>query len=268
MKTYLWFSDSHDCPHHDKSRFELLGRLIVDRRPDVIVQGGDFASMESLSHWDQNKRLLIEGRRVKNDLYSARVAWHMVATYIWELQEKQVKAKTKKYRPGLVWFEGNHEDWVRQWMERTPEMDGMIDLKDQLELDSFTDFAFVDYVPWKEVRVYDGILFCHAPIGRTGPIYSKYISARALTDVTNIPIIFGHTHRKQEDTIARFDGEGRIKVIRAINGGCFFETWPHYAEGNTNDYWQGVLLIHVYEDGLFDVEEWSLERLRRKYENH
>ena len=265
MKTYLWFSDAHDCPHHDKTRFEYLGRLIVDRRPDVIVQGGDFASMESLSHWDQNKRLLIEGRRVRGDLESAAAAWGEVTKEIVSLQYQQRRNKAKLYRPGLIWFEGNHEDWLKQWMERNPEMEGMINLQESLRLDDWAEFDFIDYVPWKDVRVYDGILFCHAPIGRTGPIYSKYISSRSLTDVSNLPIIFGHTHRRQEDSIARFDSEGKIKVIRAVNAGCFFDVWPHYAEGNTNDYAQMVLLIHVYAEGQFDIEEISLERMKRIY---
>lgn len=265
MKTVLWFCDAHDVPDVDKSRFHLLGQLIADKRPDTIIQGGDFLSMESLSHWDKDKRQIIEGRRLAKDLQSAIESWKIVEGYVQKVAKYDRYVKRKFYHPDLVWFEGNHEDWLNQYVQRKPEWEGIIEVPNHLEINENL-FASFDYVPWKEIRVIDGILYCHAPIGRTGPIYSKYITTKALIDMSNIPIVFGHTHRRQDDTIARYDDDGNLKTIRSVCGGCFFDEWPHYAEGNTNDYWQGCLLLHVYDHGKFDVEEWSLERLRKVYD--
>lgn len=256
--------DAHVTPNTNLRRFTWLANLIEDRRPDLIVQLGDFATMESLSHWDQNKRLLIEGRRIKEDLEEARMAWDTVEAVITRIQYLQRRQKTKLYQPELIWFEGNHEDWLRQWTERNPEMEGMIDLQTELGITTRLYSKF-DWVPWKESRVDEGILYCHVPIGRTGPISSKYITARAIADYSNISCIFGHTHRRQDDSIARITRDGELTTIRAVNVGCFFEEWPHYALGNSNDYWQGLTILNVYAPGLFDVEEWGMARLERIY---
>lgn len=590
MKTVLVIPDAHVTPNTNLRRFTWLANLIEDRRPDLIVQLGDFATMESLSHWDQNKRLLIEGRRIKEDLGSARQAWNEVETKLFSIQRQQRKSKTKLYQPELLWFEGNHECvakdteilttegwikaeeikrthnvasyniyskkisfsppralayvadqnmyhvsgmlsnelvseyhnidfedtltkvsslketkfsqtsmtyagwgerewfplpskdgylgfendelikllvwtvcdgtvvhkswfnkrvqfklskpdkiqklrelldknkvkytfreatksgvnklqpyyiclygdwarwvtsllgeqkefpkgfarlhghqfrdflealeatdgcrdwnhidfnttskhnadivqlacivngipcridtiqnasgfangktqyrvvifdkgldsrkkvqvcatgtredviaittkdgtlitrrngtvaftgncWLRQWIERNPEMEGMIDLQTELGITPSLYSKF-DWVPWKENRVDEEILYCHVPIGRTGPISSKYITARAIADYSNISCIFGHTHRRQDDSIARITRDGELTTIRAVNVGCFFEEWPHYALGNSNDYWQGLTILNVYEPGLFDVEEWGIVRLGNVY---
>ena len=78
MSKLLVVADSHVTPETDNSRFELLGRLILDHKPDTIIQLGDFCSMESLSRWDKDKRLIIEGRRVLKDVEAASEAWGIV----------------------------------------------------------------------------------------------------------------------------------------------------------------------------------------------
>lgn len=266
LSTILVVADSHVTPNTDNSRFDVLGRFIVDKKPDTIVQLGDFASMESLSRWDKDKRLTIEGRRVLADLEAASDAWSRVDRALALYQETQRKRKERLYKPNLIWFEGNHEDWIRQYVDRNAELWDLIDFQRQMEI--YRDlYSSTTWHTWKETEVVDGILFSHAPIGRTGAISSKYISSRALAEITSISMVFGHTHRLCGDTVSRFLLEGS-STIRAVSAGCFFEETPGYAEGNNNDYWKGVLLLHVGFDGMFDVEEWSLDRLRRTYENY
>jgi hypothetical protein len=37
---------------------DWIGRFIVDKKPDVIIQAGDFADMPSLSSYDRGKKKL------------------------------------------------------------------------------------------------------------------------------------------------------------------------------------------------------------------
>lgn len=263
MNTILVIADSHVCPGQDNSRFEYLGRFITHRRPDTIIQLGDFASMESLSRWDKDKRLKIEGRRFLSDVHAARDAWSIIDYHVERLQELQKKRKDRLYRPTLLWFEGNHEDWLAQYVDRNAELLDLLDLRKEFDIKENLYSSF-KWFRWKEVCEQDGILFCHAPIGRVGPISSKYISSRVLAEIANNSMVFGHTHRRNCDTISRYCFEGS-SIIRAVNAGCFFEETPEYAEGNNNDYWKGILLLHVMDDGEFDIEEWSIDRLRIKY---
>ena len=55
----------------DLSYLEWIGKYIVDKKPDVIVQIGDFADMPSLSSYDVGKKSF-EGRRYKDDIEAAR----------------------------------------------------------------------------------------------------------------------------------------------------------------------------------------------------
>lgn len=65
----LVIGDPHATPHHNNSRFELLGKFIVDRQPEVIVNIGDMADMPSLCSYDKGLRSF-EGRRYKHDVAS------------------------------------------------------------------------------------------------------------------------------------------------------------------------------------------------------
>jgi hypothetical protein len=221
--------------------------------------------MESLSYFDKNKRLLIEGRRVRHDLLAAAEAWRIVEDHIGTKQDQQRRMKQKIWKPELLWHLGNHEDRVNKWMESVPEMEGMFDIISSMDF-NLRLYSNVEVVPWKAMVAREGVIFCHAPIGAAGPISSKYIAARSLADVANSSIVFGHTHRKQFYSIARYTADGskcKLRTTRALNLGCFFDVWPEYLIRNTPDMWQGVHVLHLLGNGELDVEEITMQRLCR-----
>lgn len=265
----LAFFDAHDTPETHQERFHLLGSLIVDKRPDVIVQGGDFLSLESLSHWDRDKRKLMEGRRYQADIHSANVAIDIMTIPLWSLQGQQRKNKEKLYRPDLVWMEGNHEAWLDQYICMHPELEGAVDLKSDLSI-PYELFRNVKWVPWIGDSAADstvfigGVGFTHVPRSRTGAISSKYLCTRTLAETYDCSIVFGHTHRFQVDTVNRV-GRNGDSTYMALNAGGFFQAVPEYAKGNNNDYWQGCVMIETNGGSLFDYETFSLTKLYRMY---
>lgn len=48
-KRVFYFTDCHDNPELPKDRFRWMGRYIAETQPDVIVCGGDFLSLDSVS---------------------------------------------------------------------------------------------------------------------------------------------------------------------------------------------------------------------------
>jgi hypothetical protein len=61
-----------DCqvkPGHSTNYLTNIGRFIIDKKPDVIVQIGDFADMPSLSSYDKGTKAF-EGRRYRTDVES------------------------------------------------------------------------------------------------------------------------------------------------------------------------------------------------------
>lgn len=267
----LYFTDAHVSPEErDISRFWALGNFIVDTRPDVIVQGGDFSSVESLSHWDKDKRRLMEHRRYQDDVNVTREAIEQLFAPLHILQNKQKRNKERFYKPQLFWIEGNHEYWVEGYLNYNPILEGAVHWETDIELpyDLFSTTKYVPYrSPTSNMVSIDGVLFTHAPRNRAGVISSKYLSDRSLAEVFECSVVFGHTHRFTIGSLARLNREGDLAVHHAINGGCFFEKNPLYSHNNTNDYWKGVLLLDC-SDGKVRIErQLDIATLKKEYGN-
>ena len=106
MVTKLIIPDSHAHPDFNNKRFELLGHLMKDLRPDIVIDLGDSADMVSLCSYEKGTRSF-EGRRYKKDIDAYLDAqdkmWHPVKTILnrtWQ---------PKKYR--LI---GNHEQRIEK----------------------------------------------------------------------------------------------------------------------------------------------------------
>lgn len=239
----LVFTDTHDDPDINQDRFSWLGEVMADKQPEVIVQLGDFLSMGSLSRWDRDKRLKIEGRRYLRDMESGRSALGKIMRPVYDLQQRQRRLKKKTYDPTIYWFEGNHEYWIRQYTEYSPEMDGQIGLQSDLGLPDNWNF-----VPYPDNICIQDIYFTHIPHTKGGALMSPYICQRAL-EMFEGSVVFGHTHEFQLATKTRFGGN----QYTALNAGCLFDETPDYAIGKQNNYWKGIFLIEP-QDGSFDLQ--------------
>ena len=54
-RDYLLIPDQHAHPDFNNNRADWLGKFILDRKPDVVVNMGDAADMPSLSAYDKGK---------------------------------------------------------------------------------------------------------------------------------------------------------------------------------------------------------------------
>lgn len=255
----LAFACAHVAPGQDLSRFYDLGRLILKRKPDNIISLGDFVTVDSLTHWDQNKRLVLEGRRYNEDIETGWVALHGIFSGLQDMRDRQREQKKAMYTPRIIWMLGNHEDRVRRYVEMHPEMQGYLDVQRDLNLESRIDLD-VETVPYKEFADIEGVKFTHAVINEANqPIAGKYAVKNA-ADRIGSSLIFGHTHRFETMSVQRH-GAGMIQVASI---GTFSEEIPSYAQGGLNHYWQGCVLVHHVGYGKFDLETYSIERLRNE----
>ena len=253
---YIVFSDAHVEPGDNLYRFDWLGSVIVHTQPQVIVQLGDFASMLSLSHWDQNKKLIMEGRRFYDDVSIAKTAVRRMFAPLQKLQDKQRQQKHKVYKPSIIWCDGNHEEWITRYNEHNPEMHQYVKpfytyIRKTLENVSMD----VVHVPYKGYHIRDGIAFTHCPIMANGnPIGGKYVNEKAL-DLFHTHIVFGHTHRFLHSH-RYLHGHG---LKQAINTGCFFQHTPQYAKGAANEHFRTLIGIDIRNDGLLEVHNFNWE---------
>jgi hypothetical protein len=254
-KTHLILPDSHAHPDYNNDRYDWVGKLIVDIKPDVVVNIGDTADMASLSAYDKGKASFI-GRSYEKDIEA-----HLDA------QERMwaPTIRAKKKRPYSVVLEGNHEHRLKKVLDYEPHLAGK-----KFGI-SFNDFDFNKY--YSDVVEYDG--------GSPGVItidgigYAHYfvsgISGRALQSVHHgytltqkrfASSTCGHSHLFDYH-IAR-DSSGAVR--HGLVCGVYQDYVAPWAGPAQCNHWSsGVAIKRNVDNGNYDLQWISLDALKKEY---
>jgi hypothetical protein len=243
--TILVLPDSHAHPEFSNDRFIWAGKLIHDIKPDVVINIGDLADMASLCF--HSKKIELEGARYQADCDASIDA-----------QEKlfhEVR-KHKKKQPRWIWTMGNHDVRPQRFVDENPVFEGKLKNEDI----GYEDFPW-EMVPFLEPIEVEGIDFQHyvtsglmgRPVGGTHPAWS-------IIKKRNKSSVVGHSHvvdYKVDKT------PGRSLMGLAV--GCYCDYEAGYA-GPANDMWsRGIAVLHNAEDGVFDFEWISMNRIKQQY---
>lgn len=242
----LVLPDSHANPKVSLRRYHWLGRLILDAKPDVIVDLGDFADNDSLSGYDRGKASF-EGRRYAKDVAAAHEARSILDHHIFKLQK----------RPRLIALCGNHEQRSDRYADDHPEMEGAVSSKD-FKPAKWEWFPFL-----KQVNVGGFVCSHYIVSGVQGRPISGEHPAYSLLKTEFRSCIVGHSHLR--DVCERTSGNRRIQCFVA---GCYVEpTWrPAYAGPGRDMWWNGILLLDGVSNG--QAESWQFidtRRIMREY---
>src|SRR5690606_37688479 len=117
---HLVIPDPHAHPDIPNDRADWIGRLILDVRPDVVVNLGDMWDFPSLSSYERGRKSFW-GRAYKKDLeagldFDARL-WAPIR-------------EAKRRHPFKVFIEGNHENRLKRLLDVQPELDGTVSWAD------------------------------------------------------------------------------------------------------------------------------------------
>lgn len=253
MKKMLLIPDQHAHFEHSNDRADYVSRLIIDTRPDIVVNAGDCADMPSLSSYDKGKRSF-HGKSYKADIEA-----HL------DFQERlwEPVRRTKKRLPRRIVLEGNHENRIERALDLSPELTGTIGFQDY-DFDRYYDEVVRYEGGSPGVIKVEGILFAHFfPTGISGRPIGGERPAHMLVNKHGVSSVQFHTHTF--DFASRRTVEGR--VINGLVGGCYQDYINDWA-GTLGQFWRsGVAMLHNVEDGNFDLEWISLERLKREYAN-
>jgi len=253
-RTHLIIPDSHSKPGSSNDRYTWLGKLCADRKPDVIVDIGDWADMESLCYYDKGKKSF-EGRRYTADVMAARDAREKFNIPIDEFNKK---TKGDKYNPRKVVCTGNHEVRIKRLCESTPELDGMLKIEDLgAEEYGWEVYDFMDPV------IVDGIAYAHYfPSGVMNKAIGGEHPAASVIKKRFMSCTFGHTHIYDGPAIRSLPTGQKIM---GLNVGCYFDHHESYAGEANKMWWRGVILKHITGHGTYDVEMISMERMKELY---
>jgi predicted phosphodiesterase len=244
----LVIGDAHAKPGVSNRRFDWLGKFIADTKPDVVVDIGDWADMESLSSYDKGKRSF-EGRRYKKDVEAALDARERV----------NYGMRSMPRRPTLIALTGNHEDRIARAAQSSPELHGTLKITDVQQSPLWR------FIPFLETYHHSGFAFQHYfTTGILGKAQAGESPALNLIRKQIQSCVMGHTHLF--DYAERRTATG--KKFQAFVAGCYLDPlqWEEYAGPTNKFWWRGLLLLENAKDGY--AESWrrvGIGDLQREY---
>lgn len=238
MTKILVLPDVQAKPGNDFSFLTSIGNYILAKKPDVIVNIGDFSDMESLSTYDRGLKSF-EGRSYQKDIWAAREAMDALLTPIYQYNERQKKFKEKQYKPRMVLTLGNHENRINRAINEDRKLDGLI---------SVDDLPYQDWtvIPFLKVVMIEGIAFSH--YFTSGLMGRPITTAQALLTKQHCSCVAGHQQGRQIAFGKRADGKG---ITSLIIGSCYEHNEDYLGEQG-NIHWRGLYLLHNCKDGEFD----------------
>lgn len=222
-------SDLH-IPYHDSAAWALVLNVVKVVKPTRVNVLGDALDFYQLSTFDKDPKQLENGR-LQEDLDQ----WFRMAR---ELQ--RAAPDTCEY----TFVPGNHEDRLRRYLNRNPELYGLraLELPSLMRLDELGFSYHAD-----EIEIVPGLL-----VGKHGDVVRKDSAYSAKGELEKerfaISTITGHTHR-----LGTHYARTRNRVVKAHENGCLCQLDPEYVK---NPNWQqGLTMVTHYGGELFHVED-------------
>jgi len=258
FKRILVIGDPHARPDVDNSRFEILGKFIVDKRPDEIVCIGDFADMLSLSAYDRGT-VKAEGKRYSDDIKATLDAQEKMFAPVRELQKTLIKGHKERYNPRFWMVMGNHDGArIARAANEHPAMYGHISEADL----KYAEFGW-NVIPFLEPLILEGIVFQHY---FTSGVMCRAISgdnaAMAMVKKNHRSSVAGHSHLRQYWETSGIDG---VRIF-GLSVGCYDEGDHSYAKGSQHLWWHGLVMLNEV-DGTGSAEPafYSMRYLKQRY---
>lgn len=222
MTRGVFVTDEH-YPFQDEKARQIALKIVEEYAPDVLVCGSDGIDFYQLSTFDKNPD------RVKLGLQAEIDGWKK------GMKEWKTAAPKAKFQYIL----GNHEDRLRKYLCRHPELFGL----DALELENLLDFAKfgIKNTNYAELDFFGKLVVKHGDCIRKG----AGSSTRAELDKERyaISVLTGHSHRGGSILVTTREG-----VMQGQEGFCLCDLNPEYVQHP--DWQQGIVLFDVTKDGV------------------
>lgn len=238
-----------DCQVKDgvpTQHMEWIGNFIVEKKPDVIINIGDFWDFESLSVYDKGK-LPFENRRYVKDVASGRKAMERLLKPI----DDYNRTAKEQYAPRKVFTLGNHEIRLSRLVDNNPEYEGKFSL-DELGI---VEYGWEQHDFLKPVKI-DGVKYAHYFI--TGSKGYPSNSARAMQMSEQCSTTMGHNQK--------YDVFVNPKTLYTglFCGTCYLHD-EKYLGHQGNGQKRGIVVKNEVEDGVYDLMYVSLKYLEKAY---
>lgn len=213
-------------PEHTKRLWRNILNFMGDFQPDVFALGGDNMHMESISHWNKNKRVTVEGLRLKKEYagFQADV-----------LDEAEARLPEDARKIILL---GNHDgEWVRDYIDEHPNMQGYAEPANNLRLDDWEVYEYGESAEVGKLHIIHGLYCVQHNAYKTVTVYHRNV-------------IYGHGHTYQAHTeITPLDSDAHT----AVQIPCACDMNPDYARNKPNAWLNGFAVFYVQPNGNFNL---------------
>ena len=240
-RMHLIIPDCQVKPGVRLDHLDWVGNYIAEKRPDVIINIGDFADMEAMSNYDRGT-LRGENKRLQKDLIVARQAMDRLTAPFRNLEG---------YKPEMHLTMGNHEDRLDRYANEHPYLEEVIGT----HMLRYEEWGWKVH-PFLKVVTVDGVKYAHYFV--SGSMGKAVSSAPALLRLQKQSAIMGHNQR----TDVAFHP---VTHQWAIFSGCCYLHDEAYLGPQGNDVRRQILVLHEVEDGRFDPMFVSLRFLEKGY---
>jgi hypothetical protein len=212
-------------PKHDDVLWNAMLDFIADAQPDVFIFGGDNLDCTPVSHWLENTRRPLELQRLVQDYRG------FVSDILRPLTAVLPHTARK------VWLHGNHEAWIDKYLDKHPEVEGLIEIENNLPLED-----------WEVLRY--GEVFNIGKMHVTHGTYTNLHHAHKTAQVYGRNMVYGHLHTCQVHTMTTpLDSHSHM----ALAVPCACNMNPDYAKNRPNSWVTGFLWAYVYKNGYFNA---------------
>lgn len=239
--------DAHDSPHiPDKSRFEIIGHYINEVKPDIVVQIGDFATLDSLNG------------HIGNETYAGKSKPSFMADMVSfneALDAMQIDGVERHCTLG------NHERRLYLFEDRAPEAYGMM----QCEMQKVFERHGWTFSPYGQITYYGGVGFVHAPLNRMGKSIGGKNAENTVANELIHDLVFGHSHIERT---TRYSKIGTNNYVISCNVGCALPSGhvEDYATHCMSGGWSwGIMDMTIQHNHIQDRSWVPMSHLEERY---
>jgi hypothetical protein len=245
-RVHMVIPDGQVKPGVDIEHWTHIGNYIVAKRPDVIVNIGDFADMPSLSMYAVGKAEA-EGTRYADDIKAEKAAMKKLL----DPMRKDNRKRKKRYAPEMHLTLGNHEDRITREAESNPKLIGTISVNDL----GYKEAGWKVHDFLKVVKI-DGIEYSHYFV--SGAMGRPVSSASALLRTRQCSAVMGHVQRHDIAIHPQTQNVGLFCGIAYTHD-------EKYLTEQGNNTKRGIWMLNEVRDGTFDIMFVSLEFLKQNH---
>lgn len=229
-------TDLH-VPYHDPRALSVAHKIINDFDPDYILAGSDGVDFYAISKFDHDP---------------ARMKFYGLQKEIDTWRSIQKEFRDAAPRAAVLYLPGNHEERLRKYVWRHPELYGL----EALRLEKLLGFESLG-INWDgstEYMIDDQLMLVHGEIARK---YSGYSAKGELEKIHySYSLWMGHTHRG-----GIHYAQTRRGMVFAAEGFCLCNLEPEYVRHP--DWQHGIVLATITKNGI-ELDPIAFDSKRRK----